>query len=352
MEIRTLQEVIQQHVHLDRPNSLGWHPVLCKVCGDKGKKGKRAGFMFDGDICAYNCFNCATSSAFDPVKHQTMPFKMQEVLRAFNIPETDWQEVLYTALANVQNHTGTSTPTIAASIEPAEIHFLPFFTPLTDDKNNEWCQYAIEYLTDERGIDWKTYPFMVTSKATHPDNERWYGRLIIPIFKNKKLIFYQGRDLTDLHVKKYLNPSVPKDNILSGFEQLFARTDDPLYITEGWFDAYHLRGIAVFGNKMTTNQIKWLNQSHRQKVVIPDRFGDGYLLAEQALELGWYVSTPDIGSMKDVNAAVMKYGQLYTKKTIKERTHTDKTAALTALSVYCERKKKEKNGNRKPKSST
>jgi hypothetical protein len=273
--------------------------------------------------------------------------KMVEILQAFGIPELDWKPVLFTALVNAQNHTGTAVPTVTMNIEPAEVHLLPFFIPLTDDKNNEWCQYAIEYLRDERGIDWKTHPFMVTSKANHPDNERWYGRLIIPIFKDKKLIFYQGRDLTDLHIKKYLNPSFPKDNVLSGFDQLFAHTNDPLYITEGWFDAYHINGVAVFGNKMTSSQIKWLNQSHRPKVVIPDRFGDGYLLAEQALSLGWGVSTPDIGSMKDVNAAIVKYGQLYTKKSIREHTQTDETQALVNIGNYCERKEKEKNGKRK-----
>jgi hypothetical protein len=351
MNLITLQEVIQQHVHLDRPNALGWRPVLCKVCGDKGRKGKRAGFKFDGEVCAYNCFNCATAAVFNPVEHRTMPPNMLAVLRAFDIPDSDWQPVLYTALVNADGRTGTAEAVSAVSIEPEEIHALPFFIPLTDDKNNEWCQYAIEYLRDERGIDWKTYPFMVAKKVNHPDNERWYGRLIIPFYKDKKLIFYQGRDLTDLHVKKYLNPSVPRDNILSGYEKLFAKTSDPLYVTEGWFDAYHVQGVAVFGNKMTANQIKWLNQSHRPKVVIPDRFGDGYLLAEQALELGWSISTPDIGSMKDVNAAVMKYGQLYTRKTIREQTCTG-VAALMNLGVYCEHKKKEKkNGKRKASTS-
>lgn len=346
MNLITLQEVILQHIHLDRPNTLGWRPVLCKVCMDRGKKGKRAAFKFDGEVCSYNCFNCGHGATFNPAEHRTMPNKMLEVLRAFDIPDTDWQPVLYTALVNANNRAGIAE-TVISSIEPEEIHPLPFFVPLTDDKNNEWCQYAIEYLKDERGIDWKTYPFMVVNKADHPDNKRWYGRLIIPIYKDKKLIFYHGRDLTDLHIKKYLNVNVPRDNVLAGFDQLFAKTSDPLYITEGWFDAYHIQGVAVFGSKMTANQVKWINQSHRPKVVIPDKFGDGYLLAEQALELGWSISTPDIGSStKDVNAAMLKYGQLYTKKTIREQTCTG-VAALTNLGVYCEHKKKETHGKRK-----
>ena len=340
MEIITLQEVIRQYVHLDRPNGQGWCNVLCKVCNDKGKKGKRAAFKFDGEICAYNCFNCAISSSFDPAKHTTMPHKMLEILRAFGIPDVDWQPVLFQALVNANNPHNADNLAIIASIEPVEIQVPPFFIPLSDDKNNEWCQYAIEYLRDERGINWKDYPFMVVNKADHPDNARWYGRLIIPIYKDKKLIFYQGRDLTDLHVKKYLNPSVVRDNILYGFNHIFAHTADPLYITEGWFDAYHINGVAVFSNKMTANQIKWINQSHRPKVVIPDRFGDGHLLAKQALELGWSISTPFMwANVKDVNEGITKYGQLYTFKAIKDNT-CDDTQAKVNLGIYCERGEK------------
>jgi hypothetical protein len=268
-----------------------------------------------------------------------MPQKMETVLTAFNIKRVDWQPVLFAALANAQNPMSI-TAAVAASIEPDEIQFPPFFTPLTDDKSNEWAQYAIEYLRDDRGIDWKEHPYLVTGKTSHPDSIKWYGRLILPIYKNNKLIFYQGRDLTDLHIKKYLNPPIARDNVLSGFERIVDNTDDPLYIVEGWFDAYHLQGVAVFSNKMTPNQIKWINQSRRLKVVIPDKFGDGHLLAKQAIDLGWSISTPFMDSnAKDVNEGIMRYGQLYTSKAIKDQT-CGGFEALTRIGIYCEQKKR------------
>jgi hypothetical protein len=273
-----------------------------------------------------------------------MPQKMLEVLRAFHVADVDWRPVLFSALAMQQDNL-TPEEKRATSIEPAIIQLPNFAVPLTDT-DNEWNQFAIEYLRDKRAINWKDYPFYIVNELTeHPDCKRWYGRLIIPIYKNNNLIFYQGRDLSDTRPKKYLNPTVDRENILYGFDNLFADHDDPLYVTEGWFDSFMIKGAAVFGNHMTPAQIKWLNQSRRDKVIIPDKFGDGHLLAEQAIELGWSVSYPDIGSCKDVNDAIVKYGMLYTLKTIRENTCTD-FAAEARMRIYCEVKPNDKRSTR------
>lgn len=312
--------------------------MLCKVCGDHGRKGKRAGFKFDGEAVGYNCFNCGHTAVFDPVENKTMPEKMKEVLSAFNIPEVDWQPVLFGALSATTDKKQSSQLT---SIEPEEITFPPYFYKLTDDPTDEWAQYAIEYLTHDRGVDWKDHPFYLVKKTSAPDNSKWYGRLIIPVYKDGKLIFWQGRDLTGLMQKKYLSPDVPRDKILGGFDRIHERTDDPLYVTEGWFDSYWLRGASVFGNKMTPEQIKWLNRSPRPKVIVPDRMGDGQLLAKQALDLGWSISLPDTGSSKDINDAVNAYGQLYVLKSVRDNICSG-FDAMAKLGIYCKPSLKEK----------
>lgn len=355
MHAPTLQEVIRQHISLPpRPNSRGFFSVLCQVCHDHGKKGKRAGFKFEGDAVGYNCFNCGHGAGYDPSRHDSMPKDMETVLAAFDISEVDWQPVLFRALANRETSPdGAVKREEIINLEPEELHFPPFFYPLEDDPSDDFAQYAIEYLTS-RNVDWKSHPFFLVGKANHPDNARWYGRLIIPVYKGEKLIFWQGRDLTDMHIKKYLSPNVPRDNIIGGYEQINRYTDEPLYITEGWFDAYHLNGVSVFSNKMTPNQVKIINRSTRPKVVIPDKFGDGHLLALQALDLGWSVSTPDIGSCKDIDAAVQKYGKLYTQMSILQHTSGDRFTAEAMLGVYCDAgsprdEKSHKKAHRKPR---
>lgn len=340
MHIPTLKEVITQHIQLPPARGNGWNSVLCKVCGDHGKKGKRAGFKFDGDVTAYSCFNCGHSAVFDPAEHTHMPAKMATVLEAFNIPEVDWRPVLFGALMNKDGSTKESRPTFK-DIEPDEVKFPPYFYQLTDDPSDEWAQWAIEYLKEDRGIDWKSYPFYLVRKTTAPDNAKWYGRLIIPVYKDDKLIFWQGRDLTGLLQKKYMSPDFSRDKVMSGFDKIQEYSDAPLYIMEGWFDAYWLNGVAIFGNKMTPEQIKWLNRTNRPKVIIPDRMGDGQLLAEQALDLGWSISLPDTGSEKDINDAVNKYGHLYVMKAVKDGTCSG-FEAQTRLKLYCKPSNKKK----------
>lgn len=350
MDIPTLEEVIRQHVSLPpRPNGRGFFSVLCKVCNDHGKKGKRAGFKFDTGTVGYNCFNCGHSGLYTASIHEKMPHGMVTVLESFGIPSVDWEPVLFASLANQERNAeaGIDAPRIV-SIEPDIQEFPPFFYPLTDDPADDWAQFGIEYLKS-RNIDWKSHPFYCVRRVKDdPENQRWYGRLIIPVYKDGKLIFWQGRDLTDMHVKKYLSPSFDKDRVLGGFDRIREYTTQPLYITEGWFDAYHVKGVAVFGSRLMEPQVKWLNQSHRQKVVIPDRFGDGHLLALDALKLGWSIALPDIGSCKDVDAAVKQYGELYTLMSIRENTFSG-FEAEARLGIYCEAAPRKKTYKRSPR---
>lgn len=333
-----IRTIIEQHIRLDKPNQKGWYPVLCKVCNDHGKKGKRAAFLFTDHGCAYNCFNCGHDTIYDPSTDKNPSRDLIKVFDAFNIPSSEWNKLSLDALVN-KYETSDYKP---VTIEPQEISILPFFYPLTDDKNDDWCQYSIEYLSS-RGIDWTTYPFYCVRKTNDFDNKKWYGRLIIPVYKDKTLIFYQGRDLTDMHIKKYLSATTSRDNVLYGYNQLTYSTN-PLYVTEGWFDAYLIHGVAIFGNKLTQQQIMWLNRTNRPKVVIPDRVGDGYLLAEQAIQLGWKVSTLDVNdTSKDISDSICKYGLLYTLKTIVDNTVEGDTAKVIT-NVYCQGKRSKNYG--------
>lgn len=338
MKTLTLQEIIRHHIQL-RETTNGWYQVLCKVCNDHGRKGLRAGFRFDGDTVGYNCFNCGHTASFNPEENRTMPQKMVTVLDAFSVPKDDWQQVLFTALQQEGKHTERKQQ--FTSIEPTEVELPPFFSRI-DPNGDEFDQYAIEYLRDERTIDWQDYPFYIGRKTSHPGSLKWHARLIVPIFKDGKLVYYFGRDLTGLRSRKYLNPDIQRENVLYGYERLLTDTDEPIYIVEGWFDAWHLQGVAVFSNKMTPNQIRWIQRSKRPKVVIPDKYGDGHLLAEKALELGWSISTPDIGDCKDVDEAVKRYGKLYTLMTVKEQTCLG-FEAETKLKLYCVKSANKKN---------
>ena len=315
----TVRELVERYIHLGPPNPSGWRTVLCKVCHDHGRKGDRAAFKFEGEVVGYHCFNCAIASSFDPHAHKRIPKKMIKILESFGIPEDDINQINFNQFSNTSLTSNSNNDTKRSSIDPAEISLPSFFKPLIIDPQDKWTIIAWEYL-ESRGIKPNNYPFYIAFDDSSKECKKWKGRVIIPIYKDRKLIFYQGRALGNL-TKKYENAPTPKDKIIFGFDQLYDNIDKPLYIVEGWFDAFLINGIACFGNLLSDAQIHWLNLSPRKKIVIPDQKGDGHVLANQALELGWAVSVPDIGSdCKDVSQAIEKYGKLFVLQEIAKST--------------------------------
>lgn len=340
MERTTLEDTIRQHVALPHANAKGWHACVHPVC-DHGKKGARAAFLFDDDVVAFHCYNCEVTTKYDPSSHRTMPKNMQSVLSDFGIPDVDWQQVVFDNLAKQSNKPSADTPT-RIKIEPMVLPTPPDFYFLKDaGPTDQWAVIAKEYLKYDRGINWEDYPFMLSRKSDDMLLRKWLKRLIIPMYNRKnELIFYQGRDLTETAKKKYQSPPVTKSKIIYGFDKLFDYTNtSPLYIMEGWFDAFLLDGVALLGNSISEEQAIWLDKCKREKVYIPDRFGNGKEVAKHALTLGWSIATPDIGSdasCKDMTDVVNKYGKLYTMKTLAERT-TSGFAAQTQLELYCKK---------------
>lgn len=357
MDIILLEQVIKQHINLpSHASGTGWFPVLCKVCNDSGKKGPRAGFKFDQDKVAYHCFNCNLATVYDAQTHKSMPEKMVQVLKDFAVPEDQWQQVLIIGLTN-RDKLGSSTvqnnnTQPFQSIEPTPIPLPSHFYPLTEASPNDvWAEIARDYLEHDRGIDPNSYPFLLAHKTGIPNLDRWFGRVIIPFYKDGQLIFYNARDLTGKKQKKYLSPSYTKEKVIYGFSELFRKTEEPLYIVEGFFDAFAINGVGLLGNEISNAQTTWLNKSYRNKVYIPDRIGDGWIAAEDALSKGWAISTPSIGQCKDISDAVKKYGKIYVMKSIADNTATGFTAQAN-LGIYCQHDTTNKNSRKKKDSGS
>ncbi len=358
MDVASLEQIIKQYIHLP-PNETGtgWYPILCKVCNDSGRKGARAGFKFEDNKTCYHCFNCGHATVYDPSTHKDMPEKMIQVLNDFGVPEDQWRQVLLTSLIiRDKGLTKSNTSTPFASIEPLVVPLPSHFYTFTEAApNDKWVEIAKDYLEHERGVDPNSQPFMLAHKTGEEVLDRWLGRVIIPIYKDNQPIFYIGRDLTGKKSKKYLSPSFSKEKVLYGFNELFRQTEEPLYIVEGWFDAYVINGVAILGNEISTAQATWLNKSYRNKVYIPDRQGDGKRCADQALELGWSIATPGFNTwadeVKDLNDAVKKFGKVYVMKALADSIATGFTAR-TNLGFYCKyetpNKDRSKKKNRSP----
>jgi len=336
MKIEPLEVIIRRHIQLpSQPTKKGWYECVHSGC-DHGKKGPRAGFRFDEDAVAFHCFNCGSSTTFDPDRDENMPYEMRKILRDFGIVDDEWQPIIFSRLGQQKRPSRYEAPGLA---EPDTISLPPTFYRLCS-ANNDWAEIANIYLT-ERGIEPSAYPFYLSTHTDVPYLRKWMGRLIIPIYKDKRLIFLLGRDLTGTKQKKYESSATSRDNVIYGFNEIFTYSEKPLFIVEGWFDAFVIDGVAIIGNELSQAKIQWINLSKRRKVYVPDRRGNGHLGAIAALEAGWEISTPDIGNCKDINEAFTKYGSLYVRKTLNEQIASG-FEAEAKLTVYCEYEKKNK----------
>lgn len=331
----SLEPIIRQYVTLStQASSKGWYSCICPVCKDYKK---RAAFRFDGPITSYNCFNCNHAATHDPTTYKTISNNMIEVMDCFLIPDNEYNQLIFNA-CSYQRDRIRHKPKVVVDPDTSlhEIHFPDYFVPLKKIKNDKWANIAREYLT-ERMVDPNEYDFHILSCDSHDPaiEKKWRARLIIPYYRSKKVVWYQGRDLKLNSKMRYISADSPSECILSDHAQLFKRTTAPLFITEGFFDSFMVNGVAIFGNTFKKGQVKLLQSSSRRKVYVPDNSKDAKLAAIQALANGWEVSIPDVGSCKDLNSAVKRYGKLYVMKTLYDNIISGTAAQVRINTIGC-----------------
>jgi hypothetical protein len=283
----------------------------------KRTKGPRAGFILNGDNIGFHCFNCGTSVKCEE-ESDGISNKMLNVLEAFGVPKKDVLRVV--TAKKIKNPNKKTEKTSRPRPQFKHIQIPDHFYKLSDAaEDNVIAQKAREFIEKEKYIKADEYPFYLSTAITNnPDPKEiniaksLRNRLIIPAFYNEEMIYYIARSLDDDSKNKYLNAPIPKSNIIYGMDNLYKNQNNPLFVTEGFFDAFHLKGVAVLENHMTKDQIDILNSSSRKKIVVPDRHGDSRELAEQAIELGWGIAVPEWGDCKDVCESILKYGKLLT----------------------------------------
>lgn len=334
--MNNLESLIRSYASIsNHPSSNGWFYTTCPVCRDHKP---RAGFKFIGDDqVVYHCFNEKTcGGGYNPSETAGfMSRNMRHVLDCFGVPKSEYQQVIFDNVKRFGDApivTGEETSKEERDYGPVPLQLPDHFVPLKEFKG-ELSELAKLYL-EERKIDWTSYPFYLSTGKSTTDlkAKEWVCRLIIPAYKNNKVIYYQGRDLLeDKTRKKYLSCSSPYEKVFYFHDELYNRTSLPLFVVEGFFDALLLRGNAVscMSSNLTEYQIKYLNLCSRDKVIIPDLTGNGVELAEQALEQGWSISIPYFKNCKDINDAVKKYGRLYVIDEIMRNIKNDFEAELS-----------------------
>lgn len=322
----SIKDVVDSAVSYEELDPTGWNKVYCQVCGDGSRtKGPRGGWKFEGEDCFYNCFNCGISGAFTPENEIFMSRDMKTIFEAFGIQSKEYGKVLF----RLRNSKGKDfvpkikskeqvdrEKAIEAMLESA-MDFPDYLMPLTDVLDKPIGEKCIALL-EKKGMTPEDYPFFVSNGKTESKQQQdkinakvMLNRLIIPIYYKDKLLLLQGRDLTGTSKRKYVNIG-EISTALYGLDRL-EDSHEQIYVVEGFFDAYHLNGVATITNKLYKSQLDILESIEKTKIVVPDRGGDSNALLERGIDQGWGFSAPKaLENCKDVTEAVKRYGKLFT----------------------------------------
>lgn len=325
------------------PNSGGWYTCKCPLCNDYKV---RAGFKFENDGFGYNCFNCGTGLVYNPHEYCTFSDDILNLMSKLGIPETSCREIEQDFQRQLLNsgkiNRVQSVAVVKSKHSISKIDFPKYFIPLSES-TSRWATVARAYLTNTRKVDVNSHNYHILDYDCDsvPVHEivKWHKRIIIPIFYNGEIVWWQGRDYTNSLSPKYLNSELCGADVLFSRMDKFMDDSESVLILEGFFDALQIDGVACFRNKLTFSQLEFLSSQQKTIIYIPDRLGDGHIAANQIIHAGMAVGLPDIGSCKDIDEAVRMYGKFYVYLNIMQNIYYGDEAKYK-LNLYCKKGQK------------
>ena len=303
------QAVIDSLPGKQKRTTNGWisfNAVCCHHNGESMDKRSRGGVIANGEAISYHCFNCNFKTGWQPGRH--ISFKMRKLLTWLNVDENTRQMLNIEALR-------IKDTVVVDSVEEEkfEIKFKPRPMPDNTVVLADAPQHIQDYVT-QRGLDSARLLYSDTKPAG------MWKRFIIPCTYKNKLVGYTARTTDENSKPKYHN-SYDTGYVYGMDDQL--PNAKFVVVTEGVLDAMSIGGVGILSNNASEIQAEIIDTLAREVILVPDRDSAGQRLIDDALEYGWSVSFPEWGSdVKDINDAVVRYGKLFTLKSIIDAKQT------------------------------
>lgn len=282
-------------------NGNGWHALRCGVCHDHSERGA---FLFDGDYTVYNCFNCQSKFKYEEGTGK-LSKNAKDILEAFGITREVLRELTSSIFLKPPEESEISLENVTkVKLHTPEIAFPDRTRALLSEGHEGLQEPILEYLL-ARKIDPLKFTFYF---SLDPSMLR---RVIIPYWRDGKLIYWQARTIDKGVKPRYKNPSISKDAIIFGYDQLHTYESAPLFVTEGVFDALMVDGVSIMSSSLNAAKIEILKRTKRRLIFVIDRDHAGGELGKAVLANGWELTFVDVRA-DDINDSVVKFGMPYT----------------------------------------
>lgn len=319
-------QIIMAEIMNDPAPAIGvWKNYNCPACVYRGQSRPdvrhRGNHMFtsEGSV-VYNCYNCHLKTVWSPGKF--MSKDMMSLLSYFGASEKALTEIQFYVKEMVESGEFASEETAAQRLYQriTKREFPPgtkSFLEWVNSENVPEQFWSVLNAVNERNqylLDLELY------WSPAKDN-RMYDRFIIPYYMNGQIIGYTARHKDVDSNFRYVNQV--STSLLYNFDLLNDPNIRTILVAEGPIDAALMGGVSANNYFLSAAQIEVLKAAQergKRIVIVPDRDKDGLVTIEQAIELGFSVSFPDFGAVRDSNGirhvkdfdeACAKYGRLF-----------------------------------------
>jgi hypothetical protein len=305
----------------------GWisfNAPCCVYNGESADKKKRGGIMTSADgTVSYHCFNCGFKASY--VIGRKLSHKMRQFMGYIGIPDDTIKKLAIEAMREEDGdvkYEKKKFVTFKKKQLPKNTHKLDTWLEkyvANDLTEPQWRRIdsLLKYL-ENRGIGPNWYDFMY-SPDQHWDVDK---RVLVPFYWRGDVVGFTGRIFEQSDKVKYYTDVQP-GYVFNMDAQDWTRKF--VIVTEGPFDAIAVSGVSVLGSEINNVQRELIDGLGRQVIVVPDRDVPGRKLIDQAMEFGWSVSFPEWDKkVVDVADAVLKYGRLFTIKSILNTSESNK----------------------------
>jgi len=265
----SFDKVIEVAQHLDLPKidySRNHIESRCPFCGDSRTKKEVRRFHIDFyapyNTFIGNCHRCGESKNIISIYAHLKGISWKESSKILTNRKYDPDE----AYKKLKNNRYTYDDDKEIKVD----------NDLDIDLNNH-C-YSLEYEPKspfENKIVSKLWKFKNDRKI--PDSlplyiahdGRYKGRIIVPIYINNNLVYFQGRSIYDDIYPKYFNPKVQKNKIILNIDNF--KKDKYIIVTEGIIDAHMVeynQGTCVVGGYIDESFLDIISKYTNQGIII------------------------------------------------------------------------------------